>query len=1009
MFYGGSSSSVFIHYNTDKDVIEELVKKGFRQFERGDIEEEEDEIHYFKRMAEYAYGETVLPVIISLRKGGLRESVMRSAAESRIPIIRLKKHTYDVAVLTPVMYANSELSVKMTEHITDVKNPWSVQKSKSKIFDLGRYDKEDDPYEIAFISEAPADYKDNFDALICCLIIGVSMESNSQKKRIYGNYTDIYPNALSMYLLKEGKWKIPKEHIKKSFNQRSIEYIYEKDLASEFESGLWLDLQKETNMAYRSPRLTDHSESRSLFRYFKNTDLDSDSDDDSEFEDTSFGNYDSKIHMHEGRTNEKGSRLKVSISELYGLIFLALLQKQYWNGAKQLIETGCIRIHHILVGCVILENVANNWRTAPLLQERLKRLNKAFTQRASRILKCIYEADTKTDKDKQKRRQSNGKEMDTTNKVEMELGEPINHAGRLLLNHGYIEDAIKTENKTFLDNNEVKHIINKMWYGTEKRNFKTILGFIVLATCHIILLPLLMVTMETRPLRWFYKQYKLPFMKVCINLLGFLSLLLAYAYMLLFDYSKDGISRTDYFIITWMVSFFLDESKQQIVAIIRNKWKCYVADWWNRLDWISILVYATGMLLKIGERQNQQETSKVFLVVAFMLLCIRILHLFCMSEILGPKLVMIRKMFSDTIAFMTIMTVIMMCYNISFHALLYTNSEFSWSQIEKITQNGYWMLFGELNLDGEKVTVPDCTFNKTVFESGALQQCPSQLGLYLVPYVKAFYGLVAVILLLNLLIAMYSNTFKEIHEKSEFYWSQLQNDFLEEYSIKTIFPIHVQLLVLPVIITHVFIWLCTYLGGKLYKKCCKDGYEFHYWNEEFYLWNDDYEDEATLNRGPMFVRVFLYNTNFDLKLKSTSEAEGSGAMKSKGEIDIMETDRITKLQAQLDSNSFNIDQLNEKSDKRNLKLLNKHKETDKYLREMKTVIIKRLNFMHGSLGRIEKEVSKTAKIINEGELNSHADEDETETDSSTSDDEDSDDLSSSSDIEQSNDPECKMQ
>lgn len=48
------------------------------------------------------------------------------------------------------------------------------------------------------------------------------------------------------------------------------------------------------------------------------------------------------------------------------------------------------------------------------------------------------------------------------------------------------------------------------------------------------------------------------------------------------------------------------------------------------------------------------------------------------------------------------MTVIMMCYNISFHALLYTNSEFTWSQLEEITKNGYWMLFGELNLDGEK-------------------------------------------------------------------------------------------------------------------------------------------------------------------------------------------------------------------------------------------------------------------------------------------------------------------
>lgn len=54
------------------------------------------------------------------------------------------------------------------------------------------------------------------------------------------------------------------------------------------------------------------------------------------------------------------------------------------------------------------------------------------------------------------------------------MGEHINHAGRLLLNHGYIEDAIKTHNKTFLDNTTVKDILNGMWYGTEKIDSRTV-------------------------------------------------------------------------------------------------------------------------------------------------------------------------------------------------------------------------------------------------------------------------------------------------------------------------------------------------------------------------------------------------------------------------------------------------------------------------------------------------------------------------------------------------------
>lgn len=54
-----------------------------------------------------------------------------------------------------------------------------------------------------------------------------------------------------------------------------------------------------------------------------------------------------------------------------------------------------------------------------------------------------------------------------------------------------------------------------------------------------------------------------------------------------------------------------------------------------------------------------------------------------------------------------------------------------------------------------KVIPPYCTFNRTIYQDGALQRCPTQLGLYISPYLKALYGLIAVVLLLNLLIAMY--------------------------------------------------------------------------------------------------------------------------------------------------------------------------------------------------------------------------------------------------------------
>lgn len=69
------------------------------------------------------------------------------------------------------------------------------------------------------------------------------------------------------------------------------------------------------------------------------------------------------------------------------------------------------------------------------------------------------------------------------------------------------------------------------------------------------------------------------------------------------------------------------------------------------------------MCLKFGDKRIYQDASKVSLVIAFILLCIRILNLFCMSEILGPKLVMIRKMVCIILSTVHLHFVVLSQYN----------------------------------------------------------------------------------------------------------------------------------------------------------------------------------------------------------------------------------------------------------------------------------------------------------------------------------------------------------
>ncbi|XP_063448005.1 uncharacterized protein LOC134727554 [Mytilus trossulus] len=825
LFLHGSSRVVCIHHTTSNHTIKELVKKGFRIFERGDTNTKETEIKYFIRMAEYVLDEKVLPVIISLRNGGLHKDVLFSASSLLLPIIRFKKNCPDATILT---LANDGSTEQATEHITNLKTPWTVRKSESLIVIKNAETAE----EISAISDVQSNL--DFGALICHVVIGVFM---ANKQNIYDTDKDVYANILSMYLLKIEKWKIPEDAIKMAFDYRSIEYIYEKDLTTAFGNGLRTDLEALSRL-------------RDLPTDWKEKDI------------------------------EKA----ITNSDVIGLIFLTLLRKQFYSGATQLVDTGFVRISHILVGCKILQDASDDKKNEQLHRETSQRLKLYFTERATLITGFIYEATSNNDL------------------IENELDEPVNHAGRLLVNHGYLEDAIRTQNKPFLENKIVTDILHKMWYGEEESVFRQVGIFILLALLHLLVMPVLMINITAPPLKWFYRKYNLPFMKALIQMLGYLALLMIYAYMLLFNYIHEVFSWTDGIIVGWMISFLLNEIKQAIVSAIRHRFKRYMCNVWNLLDWTVMLVYAIGMFLKLGKDVTYEDSTKILLVLTFILLSIRILNMFSISEYLGPKLVIIQKMFKDTFVFLVILTVIMTSYNVSYHSLLYPNSELSWAEIENVMQNGYWTLFGEVGLiDSE--TLSDCTDDKNIYTSSnhtlKRDRCPTHLGIHISPYLKALYGLIAVIILLNLLIAIYSDTYKKVNDECKFHWSQIQTDFLEEYSIETIFPIHLKLLMVPFGLVHVLIWLTKYCCFKI-----KDGRLNKVEHEDQHDNSSSYDSETCerdkLKTNPMFVRVFLYNADYDLKLKSTEEAERIGAARSKGKIEITEEDKITKLQNQMD-------------------------------------------------------------------------------------------------------------
>ncbi|XP_061190359.1 uncharacterized protein LOC133198255 [Saccostrea echinata] len=230
----------------------------------------------------------------------------------------------------------------------------------------------------------------------------------------------LYVRCLSCQLLKEGQWMFPGEYISTLktlddiFAQKSIEYIYEKNMKDEFKSGLWEDIKATTKSAYRPPKQTEDAQ----------------------------------------------LILKKDCAGV-DLVFFALLKKKKLAGGAQLIEKGCVGVRSILIGCKILTNHTEEWRTSETEKKDFEDLAIKFSQHAFSIMNYIQE------KDELERLKSPTGWINNIKHFFIKEDEVSNKAGRLLLNHGYLDVAYKTKNECFLENPKLKTIIKELWYGEE--------------------------------------------------------------------------------------------------------------------------------------------------------------------------------------------------------------------------------------------------------------------------------------------------------------------------------------------------------------------------------------------------------------------------------------------------------------------------------------------------------------------------------------------------------------
>jgi len=241
------------------------------------------------------------------------------------------------------------------------------------------------------------------------------------------------------------------------------------------------------------------------------------------------------------------------------------------------------------------------------------------------------------------------------------------------------------------------------------------------------------------------------------------------------------------FLIFWVFWFIVDEIHQfwRVKGKFKSKILKYMDNRWNYLDICGCFLFIIAICLRFIaifiRNENVFIAARILLAIDLVVWFVRLLHKTIIFRSLGPKLVMISQMVKDLIFFMVIISIFVCTFGIVTQATLHPNNKFNVKLFRDIINKAYWPIYGEM-LILEEINDGDTA------ECKAEGNCPLESGIWFSYAALMVYMVVANVLLINLLIAMFSSTFERVQENTDQIWKLQRYVLVFEYIDASILP-----------------------------------------------------------------------------------------------------------------------------------------------------------------------------------------------------------------------------
>jgi hypothetical protein len=388
-----------------------------------------------------------------------------------------------------------------------------------------------------------------------------------------------------------------------------------------------------------------------------------------------------------------------------------------------------------------------------------------------------------------------------------------------------LELAVLHKNQAFVGSAVVQSLLAKAWMGDLQHNTATMR--LIGATVFPVLIPLLLqmkegpdnTAMQRTPpnatpnldssqqtasttkhhLKKFLAFYSSPVGRFSLNLVSYMLFLCLFCYSLLVRWDRHTPTWPELLTMFWIVSFAAEDMHQLISTPGRSKMNKFCRWLFNVVGLVKLfglLFYTVGSILHFAPYNmnefypNTFRWARKMWSLAACLFFLRCLEFFFVNRELGPKLTMIYKMMVDVIVFMCILLVWVLSYGVAVQALLFPFQEASWDLLFKVIEVPYWQIHGEIfleHLSGEATDncVPTPRVHHTN-SSTSYSICPQKE--WLVVLLLALYLIITVVVLLNLLIAIFNDTYQGVRVQATMIWKFQRYHVIINYMTNIVFP-----------------------------------------------------------------------------------------------------------------------------------------------------------------------------------------------------------------------------